>query len=243
MTTFNIFGADIGNLTNKSFLDYISEGIRTEKKFTIGYANADTLNKIYEDKNLKSIFNSFDLIHPDGVGVYLASRILFGKNGLDSRLTGSDFYPLLINESISKNWSYFFFGHSNEILEEIKVQYPSLNITGTNEGYDFDTAKVIGKINKANPDIIVIGLSCPRQEKWIYQNKDKVKFRIILAAGDGIRIFANKKVRGPLIFRRIGLEWVIRLISDPFLNFRKYIIGVPLFIFRIIKSKLKSILK
>lgn len=241
MKTFNILGADINNLTNESFLDYISEGIRNEKKLTIGYANADTLNKIYEDRNLKNIFNSFDLIHPDGVGVYLASRILFGENGLHRRLTGSDFYPLLINESINKNWSYFFFGHSNEILEEIKIQHPSLNISGMNEGYDYDNAKVIGKINKANPDIIVIGLSCPHQEKWIYHNRDKIKFKIILAAGDGIKIFANKKVRGPLVFRKIGLEWAVRLISYPISNFRKYVIGVPLFIFRIIKSKLKSI--
>ncbi|MBK8551311.1 MAG: WecB/TagA/CpsF family glycosyltransferase [Ignavibacteria bacterium] len=232
---------DIRNLTDESFLDYISEGIRNEKKLAIGYANADTLNKIYDDGNLKNIFNTFDLIHPDGVGVYLASRILFGKNGLDRRLTGSDFYPLLISESINKNWSYFFFGHSNEILEEIKVQHPSLNISGMNEGYDFDSAKVIEKINKANPDIIIIGLSCPHQENWIYQNRDKIKFKIILAAGDGIRIFANKKIRGPLIFRKMGFEWVIRLFSDPISNFRKYVIGVPLFIFRIFKSKLKTI--
>ena len=88
------------------FLEYISENILRKEKRVIGYANADTLNKIYEDDSLRKIYTSFDLIHPDGVGVYSASRFLYGENGLQERFTGSDFYPLLIERSIKNNWSY-----------------------------------------------------------------------------------------------------------------------------------------
>ncbi len=238
--TFNIFGVEINNLTNEQFLDFISESINKNQKHTIGYANADTLNKIYEDNSLKKIFSTFDLIHPDGIGVYLASGLLYGKNGLEERLTGSDFYPILINESIKNNWKIFFFGHTDDILLEIKKQFPLLNISGINEGYDFENKKVIEKINVSDPNIIIIGLSCPYQEKWMYENKDKVSFNIILAVGDGIRVFAGKKTRGPVIFRKSGLEWLARLISSPFSNFRKYVIGIPLFISRIIAAKFIS---
>ena len=103
MESIYIFGIDINKLTNESFLDLISKRIEENKKLTIGYANADTLNKIYESDELRSVYNSFDLIHPDGTGIYLDSRILYGKNGLDKKLTGSDFYPLFINESKNKN--------------------------------------------------------------------------------------------------------------------------------------------
>lgn len=238
--TINIFGAEINKLSNEQFINYISKSISQNRKNTIGYANADTLNKIYEDKSLKKIFSTFDLIHPDGIGVYLASGLLYGKNGLESRLTGSDFYPILISESIKNNWKLFFFGHTEKILMEIKKQYPLLNISGTNAGYNFDNKKVIAKINDADPDIIIIGLSCPYQEKWMYENKDKVSFNILLAVGDGIKVFAGNKTRGPVIFRKLGLEWLVRLISSPFSNFRKYVIGIPLFIKRVASTKLKS---
>ena len=238
--TLNIFGTKINNLTDKSFIQIIKEGIACNKKLTIGYVNAYILNEIYHNNELRDIFGTFDIVHPDGMGVYLASRLLLGKNGLESRLTGSDFYPLLINESLKNDWSYFFFGHTDAILKEISIQHPGLKIAGVNEGYNFESEKVIDKINKANPDIIIIGLSTPYQEKWMYENKSKINFKIILSVGDGVKIFANKKIRGPLIFQKLGLEWLIRLISNPVSNFRKYVIGVPVFMFRIIKIKLKS---
>lgn len=238
--TFNIFGVEINKLDNEQFLDFISESIKQNQKHTIGYANADTLNKIYEDNSLKKIFSTFDLIHPDGIGVYLASGLLYGKNGLERRLTGSDFYPILINESIKNNWKLFFFGHTEEILMEIKKKFPLLNISGIYEGYDFDNVKVMEKINEADPDIIIIGLSCPYQEKWMYENKEKVSFNVMLAVGDGIKVFAGKKTRGPVIFRKLGIEWLARLISNPVSNFRKYVIGIPLFISRITVAKLIS---
>lgn len=238
--TINIFGTGISKLSNNDFLEYLKTCIAENKKVIIGYANADTLNKIYEDKDLKKIYDTFDLIHPDGVGVFAASRILFGNAGLESRLTGSDFYPLLINESIKHNWKYFFFGHSDTVLSGIKEKYPLLNICGMNEGYNFTDAEVISKINSSKPDILIMGLSCPKQEKWIYRNKDKIDFRVALNVGDGIRIFAGKKVRGPEIFRKAGLEWLFRLVSDPASNFNKYVTGIPLFIYRIMKEKINK---
>lgn len=238
--TVNIFGIEIDKLSNESFLHFIKESISKKKKVLIGYANADTLNKIYDDNSLKDIYNSFDLVHPDGIGIYLASGFLFGKNGLNERLTGSDFYPILINESIKQNWKYFFFGHTDEILSEIGKKHPQLNISGSNEGYNFDNSTVTDKINQADPDVIIIGLSCPYQEKWMYDNRDKINFKIMLAVGDGIKVFADKKTRGPKIFRTFGLEWLVRLISDPASNFSKYVRGIPVFISRIIAAKLNS---
>ncbi|MCB0727041.1 MAG: WecB/TagA/CpsF family glycosyltransferase [Ignavibacteriae bacterium] len=238
--SINIFGVKINKLSDSSFLEYIKSGIEKDQKIIIGYANADTLNKIYVNKELKEIYDTFDLIHPDGIGVYSASRILFGNDGLESRLTGSDFYPLLIDESIKNDWKYFFFGHSDEILESIQKKHPLLKITGMNEGYNFDDENVIKKINIANPDILILGLSCPKQEKWINDNKDKINFRVALNVGDGIKVFAGSKVRGPVIMRKAGLEWLSRLISDPSNNFNKYVTGIPLFLYRVMKEKVNN---
>ncbi len=238
--SINIFGIKINNLTYSSFLEKISSGITNSSKLIIGYANADTLNKVYKNKELKNIYDTFDLIHPDGIGVFMASKFLWGKKGLSNRLTGSDFYPLLIKESIVNNWRYFFFGHSQDILENIRKVYPDLNICGLHEGYKYSDQEVIDQINSVRPDIIIVGLSCPVQERWIFKNKEKIDYKVILTVGEGIKVFAGKKIRGPVFLRKSGLEWTVRYLLNPVSNYRKYIIGVPLFIFRIILEKLKS---
>lgn len=236
-----IFGIRIENINYDKFLNLFREGISSGKKMTIAYANADSLNKIYEDENLKIIYTGFDIIHPDGTGVFLASKILYGKNGLQERVTGSDFYERLISESVKNNWRCFFFGHKKEILDEIQKSNPLLKISGTEEGYNFESDKVIGRINSSNPDIIIIGLSCPLQENWISQNKEKINSGILIAVGEGIKVFAGKKIRGPVFVRKMGFEWFIRLISNPVKNFKKYITGIPKFIYRILKETVKSV--
>jgi len=238
--TVKIFGIDVNKFSYNSFLQIIKEGIDNNKKLSIAYANVNSLNKIYEDAELKQIYNSFDYIHPDGIGVYIASKILHGKNGLQERITGSDFYNYLVVESVKNNWSLFFFGHRQDILDEIQNAHPLIKISGTQEGYDFENPKILDKINSLNSDIIIIGLSCPIQEKWMYHHKNDLNFKVMLSVGDGIKIFANKKIRGPVFMRKIGLEWFVRYCMNPVSNFRKYIIGNPLFLYRIYKGKSKS---
>lgn len=232
-----ILGMNVSMLTYESFLEFIIDAVSEKKKAVIGYANVDTLNKAYTDHDLKKIYESFDLIHADGIGVYLASRYTDKKKSLPERMTGSDFYPMIVNESLKRDYRWFFLGHSDEMLLSVKSRNPGLKIAGVNEGYHFKDEEVIEKINEAKPDILIIGLSCPRQEKWIFENKDKIDFNVALLVGDGIKVFAGKKVRGPLIMRKLGMEWVIRFLSNPVQNFNKYITGIPLFITRIIKNK------
>ncbi|HMS65149.1 MAG TPA: WecB/TagA/CpsF family glycosyltransferase [Ignavibacteria bacterium] len=238
--TVNIFGVDINRLSETEFLDIIKNSIEKNIKIKIAYANANSLNKIHSDKELKKMYESFDIIHPDGTGVYLASKFLNGDAGLKIRLTGSDFYTKLISESIKRKWSYFFFGHTTDILKEISKVHPDLIISGIQDGYNFEDQEVIEKINKTSPDIVIIGLSCPIQEKWMYEHQDKINFKVMITVGDGIKVFANKKIRGPDFMRKIGMEWLSRFISNPVNNFEKYIIGNPIFIIRVLKEKLKS---
>ncbi len=237
---FEFFGIKISRLNEDSFLGIFRKSIEGGIKIKIAYANVNSLNKIYSDDNLKTIYNSFDIIHPDGIGIYKASEFLAKGKGLSYRLTGSDFYEALINESVKNGWSYFFFGHDNETLEKIQIKNPELKISGLQEGYNYNKENVIEKINKADPDIIIIGLSCPIQEKWIYENSGRIKFRVIIAVGDGIKVFAGNKIRGPLFLRKAGLEWLVRFCTNPVTNFRKYILGNPLFIYRVFKEKVKS---
>jgi len=102
------------------------------------------------------------------------------------------------------------------------------------EGYSFSDEKVIDKINTSGSDILIIGLSCPVQEKWMHKNKDKVNCKVILAVGDGIKVFSGDKIRGPAFMRKFGFEWLVRMFTEPGKNFRRYLLGIPVFIRRVI---------
>lgn len=234
----SFFGIAVSNLDSQSFITSIKRSIDNNRKLNVAYANTHTLNIVYKDQYLKNIYNTFDLVHPDGVGIYLASKFLYGKQGFNEKLTGSDFYITLISHSIRNKWSYFFFGHNKSVLENIKNAYPTLNIAGTQEGYNYKDTEVVNYINEVNPDIIIIGLSCPLQERWMYENKEKINYKVLLAVGDGIRVFADKKIRGPVFLRRIGLEWFVRYLKNPVSDFNRYIIGNFIFIYRVCKEKL-----
>jgi N-acetylglucosaminyldiphosphoundecaprenol N-acetyl-beta-D-mannosaminyltransferase len=238
--SLDVFGLKTGKLTYDGFLDYVTLAISSGRKVAVAYANADTMNKIYGNRDLLRIYRTFDLIHPDGIGIFLASRLLNKNDALPQRITGSDFYARLIEEGERRNWSFFFFGHTDEILGRIPVVHPGLNVVGLQEGYTFDNEAVITKINQSAPDILIIGLSCPKQERWMFANKDKLNCRVLLAVGDGVRSFAGNKLRGPVVLQRIGLEWFLRYLSHPVRYFSKYVVGTPLFMARIIKQKIRT---
>jgi len=235
--SIEIFGVKINKLTNERFLELFRNAITNKQKITIAYANAHTLNQCHRDKALAQILNSMDYIHPDGVGVLWASRKLYGDSGLNVRITGSDFYPLLINECIKNDWSIFFFGHRKATLEKISLKHPNLRIAGTAEGYDYNNERVIEKINESRPDILIIGLSFPLQEKWMCEFREMIDCRVMLVVGDGIKVFSGEKKRGPAFLRKLGLEWLVRVITNPAANLQKYIAGNPQFVARVLRQK------
>ncbi|MEO8231852.1 MAG: WecB/TagA/CpsF family glycosyltransferase [Ignavibacteriota bacterium] len=182
----------------------------------------------------------FDVVHPDGIGVYLASKFLYGVNGLKERITGSDFYIELIQEGIKNSWSFYFFGDKEETLNRISVVNPQLTILGFSEGYNFITENILKNIENLKPDILIVGLGSVKQEKWITENKQSIHAKVIIAVGDGTKVFAGNKKRGPKLIQMIGFEWLIRLFFEPKRLWKRYLVGIPLFILRIIKYKLSK---
>ena len=234
-----IFNVGIAGVSYESLINLIDNTIKENGKKIIGYATVHNLNIIYLNPHIREIFNKFDLIHPDGIGVFLGSRFLYKKSGFMKRMTGSDFYPVLINESIKNKWNLFLFGEKEEILKKVNID--NLNVVGKISGYNFNTEDVILSINNSGTDILLVGLGCPLQEEWIVNNKEKLNAKIILAVGEGIKVLAGVKKRGPVFLRSLGLEWVTRLILNPKKLWNRYVFGIPLFIYRIIKYKFHTI--
>lgn len=235
-----ILGIDVNAFTYKSFLELVQYAISENNKVTVGYANALTLSRCGRDENARRALTSMDFIHPDGAGVFAASKFLYGKDSLPERFTGSDFYPLLVRQCIEYGHKVFFFGHKEKNLELIHKNQPELSIAGVHEGYDFEDEEVVMQINRSGAQILLVGLSFPLQEKWIAANKERLNSNLILAVGDGIRVFSGEKSRGPAFMRKAGLEWLARIAAEPSVYFGRYASGIPEFAVKVLKQKLLS---
>lgn len=227
---------DYSGLSAKIYL-----AIDTSKQISIAYANANTINLTYKDKKLIDTLNSFDIIHPDGIGVYFASRYLYGRNIIPDRITGSDLYLVLALNAEKNKWKIFFFGHDEDTLSKISNYIPGLIVSGTHNGFVYDDLEIINQINSSQSDILIVGLGTPIQENWVNKYKTKLNSKVILCVGEGIKVFAGEKRRGPVFLRKFGLEWLTRFIANPIKYFKRYIIGNPLFLYRIFIIKMRKL--
>lgn len=241
--SLEIFGVKIARLSYMDLLKEIETNIQFKKKLTITYVTANSLNLIYNDDSLRKTFSGIDLVHPDGIGVFFASKILFPGNSFNKRMTGSDFYPVLIAEAIKNKWKMFFWGDTKETQDKLSDRLNNQLTFEGHPGYDYSDADVIAKINEFKPDILLVGLGSPKQEEWIINNNGKIDSNVTIAVGDGLKVFAGTKVRGPKIAQRLGFEWVFRLLNDPKRLWKRYIYGIPLFILRVFSVKLRYIIR
>jgi N-acetylglucosaminyldiphosphoundecaprenol N-acetyl-beta-D-mannosaminyltransferase len=221
-------------------IEEIKHAIERKDKLTIGYLNAHIFNLANSDKLLKNNLKKFNIIHPDGIGIYLAFKFLKKDNGILKRFTGSDFYNHFEQFLVKNKIKTYFFGNTDRTLKNIPQKTNSINISGFHNGYDFNTDNIIEEINSTNTEVVVVGLGSPLQENWIINNKDKIQSNVVIAVGEGIKVFARTKIRGPLFLRLIGLEWFVRFLTNPLKYFSRYIIGIPLFLITVIKLKLSN---
>jgi N-acetylglucosaminyldiphosphoundecaprenol N-acetyl-beta-D-mannosaminyltransferase len=241
---YNIFGIDIFFANYNEILDKIfSDDIRT-----VTCANQYYLNLAYGNKEYQKNLNSFDLIFPDGVGLKWAAGITDYQDIVKKleRINGSDIYPDLINRIFNQNLSLYILGDSQIVLEcalkNIVDKFRGIKIAGIHNGYfDLQDESIINDINSKNPFFLIVGLGAPRQEEWINRWKDKLNARKIVAVGGGLRIIAGDRKRGPVWVRKLGLEWLVRLLTEPAKNWKRYIIGIPLFIYRVLKQKFQKL--
>lgn len=241
ITRHSLRGIYLDTVSYADLLDAIKSRLANSGKLKVTYLNAACFNILYDNAGLAKLAGEFDIIHPDGVGIYLAAKFLNLKPALEQRFTGSDFYPQLWKYCISHRKSIFFFGHDEDTLSGISRFIPDLAIAGVQNGYNYDSECVIKKINGSGADILVIGLSYPAQEKWLSENFQKLNCRVAICTGEGIKVFAGSKKRGPRFMQAMGLEWMVRLVLNPFKYFKRYVIGIPLFLYRIIIIKIRNL--
>ena len=241
----DIKGVKILKTTYKEIVSFIHESIEIRRLLQIGYINAYILLKCQKDEELSSQINKFLLI-PDGIGLYLASKFLYGKNGLEERIVTTDLWYRLLEIANEKMYRMFFLGGSVEaasaLEKRIKMFFPDIDVTGVIDRDSYNNDEVIRILNESNSDILFVGLGTPLQEEWIHQNSYKVNIPVQIAVGSALEFFSGNYKRAPLVLRKIGLEWFYRLFKEPKRLWKRYIIGIPVFMFKILCYKVRLLL-
>lgn len=239
-----IFDLWIDDIDYNSIYYKILNSIKSKKKLVINYANANTVRLTKRNLDLKKALLQADIIHSDGVGIWAASRIL-KVSTLNYRFNFTDCSIKFLKDCQQNRWSIFLFGATEKVLKialrKIELKYPGLNVVGALNGYcKLSDNDIVEIINNSKPDILWVGLGTPKQEIWINKNKDLLNCCLIQSVGDLMTFVAEKKIRGPIFIQKLGLEWSIRFLRSPVKYFNRYIIGIPIFSFLLLKQKLKE---
>jgi N-acetylglucosaminyldiphosphoundecaprenol N-acetyl-beta-D-mannosaminyltransferase len=238
----DLLGLKFNNLKMGEALTLLKNSIKSKRKTQVSFVNPDCFNKIFSDKEYYRVLQSSDLLFPDGIGVNIACKIL--DTPLKENINGTDMLPFLCEMAVENNYSIFLLGGKPGIPEDMKTnllkKFPQLNIAGLNNGY-FDKERegeyIIDKINGSRADILLVAFGAPLQEKWILKNKELLNCNILMGVGGLFDFFSGNIPRAPKWMREIGLEWVFRLMQEPKRMWKRYIIGNPLFIFRVLRWK------
>ena len=226
----DILGVLFDNYTVEESVDVAIKSLASNKPFVIYTPNPEIVNVTKTDKEFLKILNSADIVTPDGIGIVYASKIL--KGNITNRAPGFDISKGIIKRLDEISGSVYIFGGKDGVAElaaeNLKKEYRNLVISGVHNGYFEDDSEIIEDISKASPDLLLVCLGAPKQEKWIYQNKEKLNAGIIIGAGGSVDVLSGQVKRAPEFYTKHGLEWFYRLITQP--TRIKRMIKLPLFL-------------
>ncbi len=242
----DLFDVKILNLTKEDVINEIEKIISNKGKEKFYFVNADCFNKAYSDLEYKKILQSAKFVLGDGSGVRYASKIV--KTPIIDNVNGTDLLPMICDYAQKAKRKIFLLGAKPNIAEKMKENllkiYPNLEIVGTHHGY-FDWEKqsneIVNKINDSDAEILLVAFGAPFQEKWINEYYPKINCNIQMGVGGLFDFFSGTIKRAPKWMRLLGIEWIFRLVQEPKRMWRRYILGNPIFIYRLYRWKREKI--
>ena len=213
-----------------------------ERRFTkVSFLNAHNANIAYSDPVFAEALDDF-LILPDGIGVDVAAKLLYGAPFPDN-LNGTDFVPAFLQAS-SRPLTVGLLGATRVNAEAASVKLSALavqhNFVVVHDGY-FSAAeeqRIVDRIEKLRPDVLLVAMGVPRQELWIARHIDARHCTLPIAVGALLDFLSGTVPRAPLWMRQLRLEWLFRLWVEPGRLWRRYVVGNPLFLLRVVRQKL-----
>jgi len=237
-----IVSISIDNLTFRDSVVKVKDwGLNRQSGF-VCFANVHMIIEAYHDLKLREDLNQALLVLPDGKPLAVACEWLYKKK--QERVSGMDFMPALLSEISDCSGKVFLFGSTEEVLERltsrINVDFPGITIVGSvsppfRRMSESESKSYIEQINGSGANFILVGLGCPKQEKWMAEHYSKIS-GVMLGLGGAFSVAAGIHKRCPLWMQNYGLEWLYRLMLEPRRLFRRYCVTNFKFVYLFLKQ-------
>lgn len=237
-----ILGIKITNISsielNKKIFSQCKEG----SKSLILNVNIHAMNIAYKNEWFKKVLNSAFINFCDGDGVRLGAKIL--GESIQEKITYNRWIWDFASYSQENDITWYMVGSNSEVIRKafdvLEHNYPDLKILGYHHGFLGDediNSSLIADIAQKKPNVLIVGMGMPLQERWLIDNFDKIEFNAALTGGAVFDYISGEAKMTPDIFYKLKLEWFYRFLNEPKRLFKRYFIGNPLFIFRVLLEK------
>src|SRR3990170_5670184 len=221
MQKSNILGVGITTEKEDKILEYIIKDLgkpkKKRQKIVIFTPNPEQISQASRDEELKTLLNQAEIALPDGVFVPVAARLL--RAPIDRRITGVDFMKSLVKTISEQPVVTGYLGGQRGVAEKaancLRKIYPNLRVGYASEAYDRQ------RMIRSDIDILFVALGFPKQERWIIEHKDEIPAKVLMAVGGSFDYISGRIPRAPTVLRMVGLEWLFRLILEPWRFWRQ----------------------
>lgn len=251
LDTEDIVGYPVWRESAGDLVDLLIADIRQENRSCqyFGCLNPHSVETAASDPEFKAALLEADFLTPDGIGIVHASRLAGGT--ITQRVTGSDiFEALTASMNAIGGMTCFFLGSTEDTLRKVRERmakdYPQVRVAGTysppfKPAFDpEDTEEMIRRVNESGCDVLWVGMTAPKQEKWIHQNRSDLKVSFAGPIGAVFDFYAGNIKRSGPVWQKMGLEWLPRLLQEPRRLWRRNLVSAPAFFLRCIKYRFKG---
>jgi N-acetylglucosaminyldiphosphoundecaprenol N-acetyl-beta-D-mannosaminyltransferase len=235
----DLLGVRVHAVDRKELIERVGAFVSGDRPATIGYANVHVLNTAARDPELRRFLNGLDLCYCDGNGVKWAAAAT--GQALTERMTGADWIWDLAAAAEGR-WRIFWLGGEPGVTEaaaaRLRERHPRLDIH-TDHGFHEEAAPLLARINALQPDIVLVGMGTPVQERWVERWRGAIDAPVVWVLGATHDFVSGKVDRGPEWLHR-DHEWLARLLVDPRRLWRRYLIGNVVFAGRVLGQRLRG---
>ena len=215
----DILGVKVDALTMQQAVEQVEQYIEKREPVLVATANAEMIMRATHDRELMRILNEAVLVVPDGAGTVWAARHLGYE--MPERVAGYDLAQQLMKLAPEKNQRVYFFGSAPGVAEKAKKKaeelYPGIQVVGVRNGFftQKDEPQIIQDIKEAKPDILLVALGVPKQEKWLAAHMEELQVPVSIGVGGTLDVMAGVMKRAPKWMQEAKLEWLFRGMLQP----------------------------
>lgn len=242
--TIEILGVPFARLDAAAALEQVELLYERESPAMVAHANVHTLNLTVEDPAYREVLRAADMVLNDGKGVMLGARLL--GSSFPEDLNGNAVTPLVVERAAQRGWPVFLLGAKPGVAERLagvlRELHPSIDIVGHHHGHFSaeEEPEVVVRIRELGTGLLLVGMGNPYQERFLARRLTETGARLGIGVGAYFDFMTGTVARSPAWMSRYGLEWVHRLSMEPKRLWRRYLIGNPAFVTRVIKQRRAS---